>query len=111
MQAGKAGVLKVNWKSYKSLYLGKRPLQHPAMNSGFNLPPIVPDRLSLPTPQRQLPRAPAWSGPVPGWEAHGAGGRRGEQQDRKPSAALRGCEKSMDSAFFLSTKSIIKACF
>lgn len=43
----KAGVLKVNWKSYKSLYLRKRPLQHLAVNSGFNLSPTVPDRLSL----------------------------------------------------------------
>lgn len=42
-------MLKVKWRSYKSFYLGKRPLQNLAVNSGFYLPPAVPQQ-SLPSP-------------------------------------------------------------
>lgn len=63
---GKAGVLKVKWKSYKSLCLGKRSLQNLAVNSGFYRPPTVPDSLSLPIPEWQQRR-------LLGWELHGVG--------------------------------------
>lgn len=66
---GKAGVLKVKWKSYKGLCLGKRSLQNLAVNSGFYRPPTVPDSVSLPIPERQQGHL--------GWEAHGVGDTMG----------------------------------
>lgn len=46
-ERGKAGVLKVKWKSYKSLYVRKRSVQNLAVNWGFICYEGSPNHISL----------------------------------------------------------------